>query len=99
VTLPVVWIPEADADLKEARAWYENIHSDLAARFALAVDAAVEAIAINPLRFQKLHNQVRRAGVKRFPYGLFFTVESQRVVVMACMHGKRNPKRWKIRHH
>jgi hypothetical protein len=27
VTLPVVWIPEADADLREAEAWYEKIQS------------------------------------------------------------------------
>jgi hypothetical protein len=35
VTRPVVWIPEADADLKEALAWYEGIHPDLGVRFAL----------------------------------------------------------------
>ena len=43
VTLPVVWIPEADADLKGAFAWYESIHPDLGVRFALAVEAAVES--------------------------------------------------------
>jgi hypothetical protein len=36
VTLPVVWLPEADADLKEALTWYEGIHPDLGLRFALA---------------------------------------------------------------
>jgi plasmid stabilization system protein ParE len=51
VTLPVVWVPEADADLKDALAWYESIHPDLRVRFALAVDAAVEGIGRNPLAF------------------------------------------------
>jgi plasmid stabilization system protein ParE len=97
VTLPVVWLPEADADLKEAFAWYESIHPDLAVRFALAVDAAVEVIARNPLAFQIVHSAIRRVGVRRFPYGLFFKVETSRIVVIACMHGKRNPKRWKLR--
>jgi toxin ParE1/3/4 len=97
VTLPVVWLPEADADLKEALAWYEEIHPDLGMRFALAVDAAIEVIARSPLAFQIVHLKIRRAGVRRFPYGLFFKVESNRIVVIACMHGRRNPKRWKLR--
>ena len=97
MTLPVVWIPEADADLKEAFAWYESIHPDLGARFALAVEAAVDAIARSPLALQIVHAEMRRVGVRRFPYGLFYRVESDRIVVMACMHGRRNPKRWKIR--
>jgi plasmid stabilization system protein ParE len=48
VTLPVVWLPEADADRREALAWYKDIHSDLGVRFALAVDAVVEVIARVP---------------------------------------------------
>jgi hypothetical protein len=44
VTLPVVWIREADAELKEAHAWYENIRPELGERFARAVEATVEAI-------------------------------------------------------
>jgi plasmid stabilization system protein ParE len=97
VILPVVWISEADADLREALAWYEDIHPDLGVRFALAVDAAVEAIAQSPLRFQIVHGEIRRAGVKRFPYSLFFKLETRRIVVIACMHGRRNPTRWKLR--
>jgi plasmid stabilization system protein ParE len=61
VTLPVVWTPEADADLGEARAWYENIRPELGARFARAVEAAVESIAENPLQFPVVY----RAAVVR----------------------------------
>jgi plasmid stabilization system protein ParE len=97
VTLPVVWIPEADADLKAALAWYEGIRPELGVRFALVVAETVEAIAENPLRFPVVYKTRRRAGVRRFPFGLFFEVEDQRVVIIACFHGKRNPIRWKIR--
>jgi hypothetical protein len=44
-----------------------------------------------------LQAEIAGAGVKRFPYSLFFKVESNRIVVIACMHGRRNPKRWKVR--
>jgi hypothetical protein len=39
VTLPVFWIPEADANLKDSLGWYEGIYPGLGVRFALAVDA------------------------------------------------------------
>jgi len=97
VKLPVVWLPEADAELKEARAWYDEIRPELGDRFALAVEMTVEAIAANPLQFPVVHRGRRRAGVRRFPYGIFFEVQDDRIVVFACFHGKRNPKRWRLR--
>ena len=97
MTLPIVWITEADADLKAALAWYEDIRAELGVRFALAVEAAVEALAQNPMRFPVVYKTRRRAGVRRFPYGIFFEVEEHRIVVIACFHGRRDPKRWQIR--
>jgi plasmid stabilization system protein ParE len=63
----------------------------------MAVEAAVQIIAEHPLRFQTVHNQMRRVGIRRFPYGIFFQAEPERIVVLACIHGRRNPKRSKIR--
>ena len=97
MTLLVVWIPEANKDLLEARAWYANIRPELGDRFVLAVEAAVEALAEHPLQFPLVHRTTRRAGVRRFPYGLFFEVRESRIVVIACFHGKRNPIRWQAR--
>jgi len=97
VTFPVVWIPEASADLQEARTWYARIRPELAERFALAVEATVNAIVENPLQFPVVYRERRRAGVRRFPYGIFFEVQEHRIVVMACFHGRRNPRRWQSR--
>jgi len=97
MTLPVVWLPEADADLKEARAWYDNVRSELGERFAYAVEDTVETISEGPLQFPVVHRKLRRAGVRRFPYGIFFEVEESRVVVIACLHRRRDPQRWKAR--
>lgn len=51
MTSPVVWLPEADAELKAALAWYDDVRSELGERFARAIDATVRAIAQNPLQF------------------------------------------------
>jgi plasmid stabilization system protein ParE len=97
VTLPVVWIPEAKEDLLEARVWYGNVRSELGERFALAVVATVEAIAEHPVQFPVVHRGRRRAGVRKFPYGIFFEVQENRIVVIARFHGRRNPRRWQMR--
>jgi plasmid stabilization system protein ParE len=97
VTLPVVWIPEADAELKEARAWYDDVRLELGERFAKTVEATVVEISQNPLQFPVVYQGRHRAGVRRFPYGLFFEVQEDRIVVMACFHGRRDPKRWQSR--
>ena len=97
VILPVVWIPEANEDLLDARAWYEKIRPQLGQRFAAAVEVTVEAIAERPLQFPIVHRDRRRAGVRRFPYGILFEVQEHRVVIIACFHGRRNPRRWHLR--
>jgi plasmid stabilization system protein ParE len=97
MTLPVVWLPEADADLKDARAWYDNMRSDLGERFAHAIEDTVETISEGPLQFPVVHRKIRRAGVRRFPFGIFFEVQESRIVVIACLHGRRDPQRWKMR--
>ena len=97
MTLPVVWIPEAHEDLQEALARYDSIRPELRERFALAVETTVDSIAERALQFPALYRSRRRAGVRRFPYGIFFEVQDHRIVVIACFHARRNPRRWQSR--
>jgi plasmid stabilization system protein ParE len=97
VTLPVAWLPEANADVQAARAWYGRVRPVLGEQFAGAIDAVVEAIRENPLRFPSVYRNRRRAGVRRFPYGIFYELQEHQIVVIACFHGKRNPQHWQMR--
>ena len=95
--LPVVWLPETEAELQHAHTWYDSIRTELGDRFAHAVEEAVNAIAEHPLQFPVVHRGRRRAGVRRFPYGIFFDVQERQILVVACFHAKRDPKRWRTR--
>jgi plasmid stabilization system protein ParE len=97
VSLPVIWSDEAKAEFYKAELWYAEIGVQLADRFVQAVGDTVQLIEESPLRFPVVYRGRRRAGVKRFPYGLFFQVEADRVWVVACFHGKRDPRRWQRR--
>jgi plasmid stabilization system protein ParE len=86
--------PEAEAELAEAIDWYEVRGKGLGADFMRAVDAAMAAIERNPERYQIIKGQVRRAVLRRFPYGLIYVASQQDITVLACFHGRRDPRRW-----
>jgi hypothetical protein len=84
---PVVWIPDGNEGLREARAWYDSMRPELGERFALAVEITIEAIAEHALQFPVVYRSHRRAGVRRFPYGIFFEAqEHQNPFPRARMH-------------
>jgi len=43
-----------------------------------------------PRRAQKIYGPIRRVVLRRFPYLLWFVVEGEAVVILACTHGKRS---------
>lgn len=53
--------------------------------------------AAKPEIFPVVHRQTRRALLRRFPYGLYYRIVDDQIVVVACMHGRRNPRRWQSR--
>ena len=92
---PILIRPAAAADIDEAFLWYERQQTGLGDEFLAVVQIALENIEAHPTRCPLVHREVRRALLPRFPYGIFYRVYGERVVVIACMHGRRNPKRWK----
>ena len=87
--------PAAAADIEDAVDWYERQREGLGTEFLEAVYLALESIAQNPQRAPLIHRDVRRALLRRFPYGIYYRVYPDLVVVVACMHGRRDPKRWR----
>jgi len=94
--LPVVFRPQAEDEVLEARQWYEERRVGLGREFGQAVDGIVQRIATNPLSFPRVHNETRRAVLSRFPYAIYFRVADDTVVVLA-VHGRQQPARWKHR--
>jgi plasmid stabilization system protein ParE len=97
VSLPVVTRPAAAAEIETAYRWYEKEREGLGSEFLEAVEKMVKAIAENPERFPAIRKDIRRAVLSRFPYSIFYRIVSGHVVVIACFHGKRNPRVWRLR--
>ncbi len=88
----IVFRATAATQVATAQAWYEMQRKGLGAEFALNLEAATQRAARNPERFPKVHGQVRRAFLKRFPYALFFLAELDRMVVLSCLHTRQEPR-------
>lgn len=88
---------EAEGDIHEAAVWYESQRLRLGHDFLDAVEASFARISENPLQFPILYRSTRRALLSRFPFGVFFRIEGQTIVVLAVMHASRNPVRWRDR--
>ena len=92
----VVFRPPAEADALDAQAWYAEHSEATASRFAADLTNTIERMAERPEAFARVHGRVRRAVLRRFPYAVYFFMESGAVVVLA-VHGRQDPARWKVR--
>lgn len=92
VSLRVRFKPAAEHDVESAFRWYEDHRSGVGSEFLAAVDSAVSLI-VSILRFV-VRGRVRRAVLRRFPYLMFYVIEPEEVIVLACMHASRDPERW-----
>ena len=93
----IVVRPAAAADIDEAFLWYEGQHPGLGHEFLAAAQTLIDAVAQYPLRYPVARRNTRRALLRRFPYAIYFRIYDEAIVVVACMHGRRNPRRWQAR--
>lgn len=94
---PIVWLPDADRELKAASAWYNNVGFDLGARFARASTKRSK-------RSRKIHSNSESYiaafdGLVSVAFLMEFSSRTQqdRILVVACFHAKRDPKHWQSR--
>jgi plasmid stabilization system protein ParE len=97
MTLELRLRPEAERELADAATWYEEQGQGLGHQFLDEVLAAFSTITETPLMYPIIHRNARRALIHRFPFGVYYRVETSTIVVVAVMHGSRNPRRWKSR--
>jgi plasmid stabilization system protein ParE len=97
VTPRPVFRPEAESELLDARVWYDDQQPGLGQSFATEVDSVLMAIVEHPLAHPSVHGETRRALVRRFSYAIYYPAMSDEVVVLAVMHGRRLPRRWRSR--
>lgn len=95
--IPIILLPEAEEDLTDAAVFYEHERSGLGAEFTLEVEHALERLAGNPHAGPEVSDGARKLLLRRFPYLLIYRIRSDRVLVLAVAHQRRNPAYWRGR--
>ena len=97
MNLPIVFRLGARAEFDEAFDWYEQQQAGLGLDFLDCVADVLARIESMPKSYEMVFEDVRRAIVRRFPYSIFYRIETNQIVVLAVFHSKRDPKTWQSR--
>jgi plasmid stabilization system protein ParE len=91
--------PQADAEIREAVAWYEAQRIGLGREFIAALDAAVQRIRRAPSQYSRLETlpeeeNIRRLLLRRFPYAVIYEAADDEIKILAVAHNRRRPNYW-----
>lgn len=88
----VVLRPEAVDDLQTALTHYADIDADLARDFAEELDLLVERLQMFPRSGRPVEDarDVRRARLRRFPYGVFYRLAADEIRILRVLHAARD---------
>jgi plasmid stabilization system protein ParE len=88
----IVLLSEAERDILEAHDWYESKRTGLGANFELCIEAALDNILLFPESSPKRFRNTRVAIMHHFPYGIYYIISGDIIIVVGVFHFKRNPK-------
>jgi toxin ParE1/3/4 len=97
VSLPLIINPEAEADLAEAKDWYDDQRLGLGDELIDCVEEVLDRIQQAPGLYGKTHLELRLALVRRFPYAVVYRIDADQVTVVAVYHTRRDPRGWQSR--
>jgi toxin ParE1/3/4 len=89
--------PEALAEYEDAARYYAGCQPGLELRFMACVEEAIRQIVESPERWRFFEEDVRRCLTKVFPYAVLYTIEADGILILAVMHGHREPGYWRRR--
>jgi toxin ParE1/3/4 len=88
---------EALAEYIAAGQYYNGQIPGLGDAFLNEVEVGVGKILAAPSTWRLIEYDVRRFLVSRFPYGIYYTIEADMVVIWAIKHLHRDPDYWQER--
>ena len=86
-------VPEVEDDVRSAQTWYEQRASGLGDRFVDEFLDGIASIAENPWLFEVFEEEVRRRLFHRFPFAIYYSIQSETTKVWAVFHTARDPER------
>jgi len=86
---------EAEADFDNSYEYYAEQSPNLADSFYLSINQGFQNITNTPEGFQKIFMDIRRYVVNKFPFVIYYRVQSFSIQVIAIFHTSQSPQIWK----
>ena len=77
-------------DLAEACAWYERQERGVGLRLEAEAKDLFRRLSDEALLYAVRFSDVRRVNLRKFPYGVFYLVVGDTVVVLGVLHGAQD---------
>lgn len=84
----------AEQELTDAAQYYGSERHGLGAAFLDEIERCVRFILSNPRAAPILKGSIRRRLVRRFPYGVLYSIKPDEIRILAIMNLKRRPTYW-----
>jgi toxin ParE1/3/4 len=96
MTLEVIFSRLAKHDIDAGYKWYERNQAGLGVKFLHAVDQCIATIVQNPLGFQRIEKDYRRAVTPRFPFAILYEYDVE-ITVYGVFNCRQDPYKWRER--
>lgn len=88
---------EAGEEFREAARYYESEAPGVGLAFITEVHRVISVIIPHPRAAKKVRGTIRSKVLFHFPYSLFYSIESDLILIVAVAHQKRRPTYWRNR--
>lgn len=86
--------PKAELELAKSIIWYEKRSVKAKDAFLAELFTTIDAIILNPNRFQKMNNNFRFVPLNKFPFNIVYRLHEGNVFIISIFHNSRNPSIW-----
>ena len=87
----------AQLDLADAVDYYERAVPGLGLEFMDEIERTLNRVLLHPEAWSRISALHRRCRMRRFPFGLIYSLEQGEVLIVAVMDLRRHPDSWKSR--
>ena len=91
--MKLLYTDKAVEDIELAFTWYEKQRRGLGFDFMDCVEAALLNIIRFPELYQKKYSNFRSCVIRRFPFSIYYTIESEEIVVHSIFDNRQDPEK------
>jgi len=80
---------ESLLDIRETREYYSQVSLIILKKFDDELTKSIALLKVNPNHFQKRYRNIKIIFTKKFPFGIHYIFENNRIYIQRILHQKK----------